>query len=182
MTRDIIVKEVAVHRERFILSAKRYSSNINEIDNAVQELFLYFYKMNEDTLLKIYNLDGVEGVIRYGCVALRRALTSPRSAYYYQYRKYYNHMNDINTEEEANNISNLPNPEIAEGLTKWELLEKIDKALDSMYWYDADVFRLYYNEGYTLTSLAQKTGISRNSLLTTIDKTRNELKTILNDE
>jgi len=181
MNRDTIIHEVAKHRQRFVISAKRYNNNINEIDNAVQELFMYFYKMQEQTLLNIYELDGVEGVIRYGCVALRRALTSPRSAYFYQYRKYYNHMNDINTEQEANNINNLPNPEEAEGLTKWELLEKIDIALDSMYWYDADVFRLYYNEGYTLTSLAQKTGISRNSLFTTIDKTRNELKTILNE-
>lgn len=182
MNRNTIINEVAVHRQRFVYSAKRYCKNINEIDNAVQELFLYFYKMNEDTLLRIYDLDGVEGVIRYGCVALRRALTSPRSAYYYQYRKYYNHVNDINTEQEANNINNLPTPEDTEGLSKWELLEKIDVALDSMYWYDADVFRLYYNEGYTLTSLAQKTGISRNSLFTTIDKTRNELKNLLNDE
>jgi len=182
MTRDNIIKEVAIHRERFVLSARRYSSNINEIDNAVQELFLYFYKMNQDTLLRIYDLDGVEGVIRYGCVALRRALTSPRSAYFYQYRKYYSHVNDINTEDANNDISNLPEEIEEEGQTKWELLEKIDEALDSLYWYDADVFRLYYNEGYTLTSLAQKTGISRNSLFTTIDKTRNELKTILNNE
>jgi len=182
MNRDIIVNEVASHRQRFIDSAKRYNNNINEIDNAVQELFLYFYKMQEQTLLNIYDTDGVEGVIRYGCVALRRALTSPRSAYFYQYRKYYNHMNDMGTEDSKNDISNLPAPIETDLISKWELLEKIDIALDSMYWYDAEVFRQYYNEGYTLTSLAQKTGISRNSLFTTIDKTRNELKKILNNE
>ena len=40
----------------------------------------------------------------------------------------------------------------------------IDKALEDVYWYDASVFKLYYYEGNTLTGLAKKTGISRNSL------------------
>ena len=180
MNKNIIL-EVATHRQRFVDSAKRYCNDSNEIDNAVQELYLYFYKMNQDTLSKIYQLDGVEGVIRYGCVALRRALTSPRSAYFYQYRKYYRNLTDLTLNDKDNDISNIPTEELEEGLSNWEMLEKIDEALDSIYWYDAEVFRQYYNEGYTLTSLAQKTGISRNSLFNTIDKTRNELKTKLND-
>jgi DNA-binding transcriptional regulator LsrR (DeoR family) len=40
---------------------------------------------------------------------------------------------------------------------------------------------LYYYEGNTLDSLAEKTGISRNSVFTTIDKVRKELKKILNE-
>ena len=61
-------------------------------------------------------------------------------------------------------------------------LEKIDKALDDFYWYDRDVFKLYYYEGNTLTGLAKKTGISRNSLFTTIDKVREQLKEILSND
>ena len=61
------------------------------------------------------------------------------------------------------------------------LKQKIDKALDSFYWYDRDVFKLYYYEGHTLTGLAKKTGISRNSLFTTIDKVREQLKELLDE-
>ena len=50
-----------------------------------------------------------------------------------------------------------------------------------MYWYDRDVFKLYYYDGNTLDSLAKKTKISRNSLFTTIDKVRRKLKEDLND-
>ena len=50
-----------------------------------------------------------------------------------------------------------------------------------MYWYDREIFKLYYYENNTLDSLAEKTGISRNSLYTTIDKVRKELKYIFND-
>ena len=51
-----------------------------------------------------------------------------------------------------------------------------------MYWYDAKIFHLYYYDGNTLDTLAKKTGISRNSLFTTIDKVRNILKEELLDE
>ena len=59
--------------------------------------------------------------------------------------------------------------------------ELIDKALDDFYWYDKNVFKLYYYEGNTLSGLAKKTGISRNSLFTTIDKVREQLKDLLNE-
>ena len=55
-------------------------------------------------------------------------------------------------------------------------LDQIDLVLNSLYWYDRKVFELYYYEGNTLDSLAKKTGISRNSLFTTIDKVREILK------
>ena len=65
---------------------------------------------------------------------------------------------------------------------QWQKLEQIDKALENVYWYDRDVFKLYYYEGNTLTGLAKKTGISRNSLFTTIDKVREYLKEQLDNE
>ena len=72
------------------------------------------------------------------------------------------------------NISNLPNEEVDD--YQWTKLEEIDKELDKLdSWYDKKIFELYY-EGETLDSLAKKTGISRNSLFTTIDKVRAILK------
>ena len=45
--------------------------------------------MNKQTLTNIWQKDCVNGIIRYGAVVLKRALTSKRSAYYYKYKKYY---------------------------------------------------------------------------------------------
>jgi DNA-directed RNA polymerase specialized sigma24 family protein len=61
-------------------------------------------------------------------------------------------------------------------------LEEIDKFLDTLSWYDRELFKLYYYEGNTLDKLATKTRISRNSLFSTIDKVRRLLKKEFNNE
>ena len=71
---------------------------------------------------------------------------------------------------------------IDESIYKKLAIEKIEKELGNMYWYDKKVFEVYYNERHTLDSLAKKTGISRNSLFTTLKKVRTKLKEILNGE
>ena len=161
------------------------------INDAVQELMIYFLQMNPETLKGIWKKDGQEGLIRYGAVVLRRSLTSTRSPFYYKYKKYYTHIDNFSYNatstfdddgyiyDRANNknISNLPNQEEE---YKWEKLEDIDQILDKQTWYDKKIFELYYS-GETLDSLAKKTGISRNSLFTTIDKVREILKKELNE-
>ena len=164
-----------------------------QIDDAVQELCLYFMQMNPETLKSIWEKDGEDGIIRYGAVVLKRALTSPRSPFYYKYKKYYTHIDsfsynptttitDTNFTGNGNyykDISNIPNEEVDN--YQWAKLEEIDKILDTLYWYDKKIFQLYYS-GETLDSLAEKTKISRNSLFTTIDKVRTILKKALTDE
>jgi RNA polymerase sigma factor (sigma-70 family) len=150
-------------------------------------------QMNPETLKSIWEKDGQDGIIRYGAVVLRRALTSTRSPFYYKYKKYYTHIdsscfsssytyinNDLRYDIDNNkNVSNIPNQEVN---YQWKKLEEIDKALDKLNWYDRKLFQLYYYEGNTLDSLAEKTRISRNSLFTTIDKVRTILKKELSDE
>ena len=151
------------------------------INDAVQELMLYYLQMNPETLKGIWEKDGQDGLIRYGAVVLRRSLTSARSPFYYKYKKYYTHINNYyETNVTQGNHKNLYNmPEVIEEY-KWEKLEEIDQVLDKQTWYDKKIFELYYS-GETLDSLASKTGISRNSLFTTIDKVREILKNELNE-
>ena len=185
-----IYEEISKLSDKFRTMAFGLTTDQNEVDESVQELMLYFLSMNQETLKAIYDKDGILGVTRYGAVALRRALTSPRSNYYYKYKKYYDHIDsftskvtyndmDITNQYVNKHLYNLPN-EIADNY-QWTSLEKIDSALDGFTWYDKKVFELYYYEGNTLDSLAAKTGISRNSLFTTIDKVRTELKYILSE-
>ena len=124
-----IYLEISKLGDKFRKMCYGLTQDKEQIDDAVQECMLYFLQMNPDTLKKIYDKDGLDGITRYG-----------------------------------------------------EKLDKIDLVLNDLYWYDKKVFELYYYEGNTLDTLAKKTGISRNSLFTTIDKVRTILKKELVDE
>jgi hypothetical protein len=185
-----IYTEISKLTDKFRNMAYGITQDENKIHEAVQELMLYFLQMNKQTLSDIWVKDGVNGILRYGAVALRRALTSKRSNFYYKYEKYYTHLsstiystnftgfNDYKASRnyQYKDISNIPNEKVDH--EKLNKLEKIDCVLDTLHWYDAELFKLYYYEGNTLDSLAAKTKISRNSLFTTIDKVR----TIIKDE
>ena len=190
--------EIAKLTDKFRTMAYGLTTDENKVNEAVQELMLYFLnQMNPETLRSIYEKDGVDGLTRYGAVALRRALTSTRSNFYYKYEKYYTHIDSsvysssaTNVDEyivsddcRYKNISNLPNEEIDYAHNKkLHKLELIDIELDKLdSWYDRELFKLYYS-GETLDSLAAKTKISRNSLFTTIDKVRTILKKELIDD
>jgi RNA polymerase sigma factor (sigma-70 family) len=179
--------EISKLTDKFRKMAYRYTKDKTVVNEAVQEIMLYFLQMNPDTLKDIYIKDGIEGVTRYGAVALRRALTSPRSNFYYKYKKYYDNITELDPvyllNKEANAefnysvaplIYNIPEPETSNHTL--EKLEEIDKFLDTLSWYDRELFKLYYYEGNTLDKLATKTRISRNSLFSTIDKVRELLK------
>jgi RNA polymerase sigma factor (sigma-70 family) len=189
---DIYV-EISKLSDKFRTMCYGITKDKEQIDDSVQELMMYFMQMNPTTLKNIWEKDGQEGIIRYGAVVLRRALTSTRSPFYYKYKKYYTHIDNFSgsyssssttLDYECNSnyyktISNIPNEEVN---YQWTKLEEIDKALDKLNWYDRKLFQLYYYEGNTLDSLAEKTRISRNSLFTTIDKVRTILKKELSDE
>ena len=185
--------EISKLTDKFRTMAYGITTDENKINEAVQELMMYFLQMNPTTLKDIYDRDGIQGVTKYGAVALRRALTSKRSNFYYKYEKYYSHIDSLNYRGSGTtsidwkgndynpykDISNLPQKNEE---TIWVNLEKIDNELDAIHWYDRELFKLYYYEGNTLDSLAAKTKISRNSLFTTIDKVREILKKKLNEK
>jgi predicted 2-oxoglutarate/Fe(II)-dependent dioxygenase YbiX len=90
-----IYLEISKLSDKFRNMAYGLTSDENEVNESVQELMIYFLQMNPETLKAIYYKDGIDGVTRYGAVALRRALTSPRSNYYYKYKKYYTHIDSL---------------------------------------------------------------------------------------
>ena len=172
--------EISKLTDKFKTMCYGLTQDDHDIENAVQELMVYFLSMNPTTLKDIWEKDGKEGIIKYGAVVLRRSLTSPRSNFYYKYKKYYTRIDGFHTATyDYRHLENKPeNIDVAQ----WEKLEQIDVALDDLHWYDRELFKLYYYEGNTLDSLAAKTNISRNSLFTTIDKVRDILKKELVDE
>ena len=183
--------EISKLSDKFRTMCYGLTQNKKDIENAVQELFVYFLERPE-LVKKIYDKDGLDGITKYGAVVLRRALTSTRSPFYYQYKKYYTHIDsftgnvtyDINETGEVIPTKHLYNiaEEPAIKNLEFEKLDNIDLILNDLYWYDKKIFELYYYESNTLDGLAKKTGISRNSLFTTIDKVREILKKELADE
>tara|TARA_Y100000401_G_scaffold81092_1_gene66457 strand:- start:670 stop:1260 length:591 start_codon:yes stop_codon:yes gene_type:complete len=184
--------EISKLTDKFRKMAFGICKDEDKINEAVQELMLYFLQANPQVIKNIYEKDGIEGLTRYGAVALRRALTSPRSNFYYKYEKYYKHINSFiyNSNSSITNIDYAGDSSYYKSLEnmpedchqqKWEKLEIIDVELDKLNWYDRELFKLYYYKGNTLDSLAAKTKISRNSLFTTIDKVRNILKKECNE-
>lgn len=189
-----IYLEISKLTDKFRTMAYGITNDENKVNEAVQELMLYFLQANPEVIKKIYINDGIKGITRYGAVALRRSLTSKRSNFYYKYGKYYTHIDEytstitydvIETGEVVPNkhLYNLPNEEEDVGHNEsLYKLELIDATLDKLTWYDRELFKLYYYDGNTLDSLAAKTRISRNSLFTTIDKVRTILKKELNED
>lgn len=190
---DIYI-EISKLTDKFRTMAYGITTDENKVNEAVQELMLYLLQANPQVIRKIYENDGVEGLTRYGAVALRRSLTSKRSNFYYKFDKYYTNIDEytstitydvIETGEVIPNkhLYNLPNEEedVSHNKSLYKL-ELIDVELDKLEsWYDRELFKLYYS-GETLDSLAAKTGISRNSIFTTIDKVRTILKKELNED
>lgn len=190
-----IYSEIADLTSEFRKMAFGLTNDEDRINEAVQELMLYFLSMNTQILSDIYKKDGIEGVKKYGAVVLKRSLTSKYSRFYYKYDKYYKHIDRLNyvtsvtagqygvsdTSGYYKSLSNIPEDTTE---SNWQKLEDIDRELDKMYWYDRELFKLYYykDEGKnTLDSIAAKTKISRNSIFNTIDKVRYILKKNLNE-
>jgi len=180
MTIEDIYKVIGELRQVFIGIAGQYVKSEYKMEDAVQELFIKFLSMNPDTLKKIYKKDGKKGIIRYGAVVLRRSFTCNKNTYYYKYRRYYTIFSENKTFTDSYNYKIQEN----ESNNIWEYFEKMDVELDKLYWYDRELYKLYYNieNKETLDTIAKKTGISRNSLFTTIDNVRKHLKKVLKDE
>ena len=188
--------EISKLTDEFRTMAFGLTQNEDKINEAVQELMLYFLQANPETIKNIYEKDGINGIKKYGAVVLKRSLTSKYSRFYYKYDKYYKHIDSNNYicnstyyEHDFSGSNNyyksLSNIAEQDNDSNWQKLELIDKQLDELYWYDREMFKLYYykdNGKNTLDSIAEKTKISRNSIFNTVKKVRSILKKKLNNE
>ena len=166
-------KLLAKERQRLVELCNIYTNDKNKVDNVIQETYLALLEMNQNLLHKIYDTDGINGLLRYCHIIIRRFCCYKKNKFYYKYNKYY---------ENKTTSNDYKGLHYTKTSTNEKLLDKLEKGLENMYWYDREVVRLYYYEKHTLDSLAKKTGISRNSLFNTIDKVRKELKILLSDK
>ena len=98
---------------------------------------------------------------------------SKTSRYHYKYRKYY----EYHTTTTIESIS--PDTIIETTKEKEEVeerLEWIEEKLKYIYLFDAECFRIYYREGYSLSEMARETKINKNTLYKAIRNVKNYLK------
>lgn len=86
---------------------------------------------------------------------------SKTSRYYYKYKKYYEyHVTQI--------VEAITEDKIDDIIEQKELIEKrlnwIDEKLKDLYWFDSEVFKIYYKEGFSLNKMQKETKINRNTL------------------
>ncbi len=104
---------------------------------------------------------------------------SKTSQYYYRIARFY----DMHTLQDCNKMQKFIFTNNTKQQDKIELIEML---LDELYWYDRELFKLYYfgeldGNKYTLSSLANKTGISRRSIFTTIKNVKTYIKKRLDE-
>ena len=97
---------------------------------------------------------------------------SKTSRYYYKYKKYY--------EYQTTRIIECLSPDTSKDNTKKkeeveERLEWIEEKLKDLYWFDAEVFRIYYKEGFSLSEMQRATKINKNTLYKAIRNVKNYL-------
>tara|TARA_Y100001938_G_C7885348_1_gene327088 strand:- start:34 stop:540 length:507 start_codon:yes stop_codon:yes gene_type:complete len=98
---------------------------------------------------------------------------SKTSRYYYKYNKYYEFHTTTTIESiTADNTTYT----IKDKKEVEERLEWIEKKLQDLYWFDAELFRIYYRDSHSLNSLAKATRISRATIYKAIKNVKNYLK------
>ena len=97
---------------------------------------------------------------------------SKTSRYYYKYRKYYEyHVSGI--VEAVSPDTSVSNKE--QKLEVEERLIWIEEKLKDLYWFDAEVFKIYYRENFSLSEMARATKINKNTLYKAIKNVKNYL-------
>tara|TARA_R100000234_G_scaffold50258_1_gene30118 strand:- start:447 stop:962 length:516 start_codon:yes stop_codon:yes gene_type:complete len=97
---------------------------------------------------------------------------SKTSRYYYKYNKYYEYHTTTTIESiTADNTEYT----IKDKNKIEERLDWIEEKLKDCYWFDSQVFKVYYLEEHSLNSMAKATKINRNTLFKAINNVKKYL-------
>tara|TARA_R110000772_G_scaffold70153_3_gene154505 strand:+ start:731 stop:1246 length:516 start_codon:yes stop_codon:yes gene_type:complete len=145
-------------------------------EDLLHECFIAMYSYPKEELESIRQKGEL---FFFGARIMSLMYHSKTSRYYYKIKKYnQQHIDDQDT--------NLDTFIFTNDNTSQKSIELIKNELDKIYWYDRELFKLYFfgdNDGskYTYTTLAQKTGISRRSIFYTIKNVKNKIRKTINE-
>lgn len=156
---------LSMNKRDFIIQEMYLSSDINDAigkmqpydlqDDLRQEVFLVLCEMDEAKLFEMY--DG--GYLKYFIVrTILNMAKSDRSNFYKKFRQIY---------QEIPLTYDIPKEDYNE-----ELLDKLEKGLRILHWYEAELLKLYASNGKNLLAISRETKIPYRSLIKTIRKAK----------
>lgn len=116
------------------------------------------YKCKQDRIKEIIK----NGDMRWYIIRIMvNQFHSKTSRYYYKYKKYYEYHTTTTIEclSADNTEYNIKEKQEVEDRLEW-----VEEKLKDLYWFDAEVFRIYYAENHSLNSMQKATKINRNTL------------------
>jgi len=153
--------------------SKNYATLLNISKNITSNTLPDYEDLLHDVLLDLYNKDQelIQGMIKrkelayYVIKMLVNQYHSGTSPFFSKYKKYYS-INKQYLKEYIFNTRAFQNrgKHIDELILNEERLKWIEDKLKNVRWFDASVFRVYYSEGHSLSSLEKATKINRNTL------------------
>ena len=151
------------------VSDKITSCKHADSDDLLHDTILALYDSNEEKINKL--IDKNELIFWIARIMVNQ-YHSKTSRYYYKYDKYY----EYHTCTTIENIT-ADNTEytIKDKKEVEEKLEWIEEKLKDLYWFDAEIFRIYYREGFSLNQMAKETKISRATIYKAVKNVKNYL-------
>jgi hypothetical protein len=160
-----IGKHFIMNKRDFIIQEMYLSTDINDAigkmnpidlqDDLRQEVFLVLCEMDEEKLFEMY--DG--GYLKYFIVrTILNMAKSDRSNFYKKFRQVY---------QEIPITYEIKKEDYDEGL-----MNKLEKGLEVLHWYEAELLKLYANNGKNLLAISRETKIPYRSLIKTIRKAK----------
>ena len=127
------------------------------------------YKCDQDRIAEIIRK---KQMTFYVARVMINQFHSKTSRYYYKYRKYYEyHVSGIVEAISPDNVdADIESKQLVEERLGW-----VEEKLKDLYWFDAEVFRIYYREGFSLNEMQKETKINRNTLHKAITNVKNYL-------
>ena len=128
-------------------------------DDLRQEVFLVLCEMNEEKLFEMFE----QGYLKYFIVrTILNMAKSDRSGFYKKFRQLY---------QEIPLSYELKKEEYDESL-----VNKLEEGMQVLHWYEAELLKLYAENGKNLLAISRDTKIPYRSLLKTIRKAKVLLK------
>lgn len=154
--RDFIIQEMYLSTD--INDAIGKMNPIDLQDDLRQEVFLVLCEMDEEKLFQMYD----NGYLKYFIVrTILNMAKSDRSNFYKKFRQVY---------QEIPITYEIKKEDYDEGL-----MNKLEKGLEVLHWYEREIFRLYAKDK-NLLQVSRETKIPYRSLIKTIKKTKMLLK------
>ena len=153
-----------------------------DLDDLVQEVFVQLLTMESSKLQQLVASDEIYPYFNRMC---KLNYYSKTSRYYYTYQKEYE-LVTYHTDLAKGMLHKTAGKQYDDTLYIIQGVDIINELLEELYWYDRELFKLYVlgrldDKKYTYTTLAQKTGISRMSIYSTIKGVKKHIAKRLND-